>query len=102
MKTRIITAVVLIPVMLLLLMAAPTVVTAVIWGLLMAIAVYELLYSTGLVREPRLVVHSGIMAFAVVLWSHFGAIHAYGQIGLMIFVISTVLPIADAISSRPR
>ena len=61
MKTRIITAVVLIPVMLLLLMAAPTVVTAVIWGLLMAIAVYELLYSTGLVREPRLVVHSGIM-----------------------------------------
>jgi len=86
MKTRVITAVVLIPVMLLILMAAPTVVSAIVWGLLMAIGAYELLYSTGLVREPRLVVHSCVMAFAVVLWSHFGAIHAYGQIGLMIFV----------------
>ena len=85
MKTRVITAVVLIPLLLLMLMAAPTVVTAIVWGLLMAVAVYELLFCTGLVREPRLVVYSAVMAFAVTLWSHYGAIHAYGQIGLMIF-----------------
>lgn len=86
MKTRVITAAVLIPVLLLLLMVAPTIVTAVVWGLLLAIAAYELLYCTGLVRESRLVVHAAVMAFAVVLWSHFDAIHAYGQIGLMIFL----------------
>ena len=85
MKTRVITAAVLIPLLLLMLMAAPTVVTAIVWGLLMAVAVYELLFCTGLVREPRLVVYSAVMAFAVTLWSHYGAIHAYGQIGLMIF-----------------
>ena len=85
MKTRVITAAVLIPLLLLMLMAAPTVVTAIVWGLLMAVAVYELLFCTGLVREPRLVVYSAVMAFAVTLWSHYNAIHAYGQIGLMIF-----------------
>ena len=86
MKPRVITAAVLIPVLLLLLMVAPTIVTAIVWGLLLAIAAYELLYCTGLVRESRLVVHAAVMAFAVVLWSHFDAIHAYGQIGLMIFL----------------
>ena len=85
MKVRIISAAVLIPVLLILLMVAPTIVTAVVWGLLLAISVYELLYTTGLVRESRLVVISAVMAFGVVLWSHFGAIHAYGLIGIMIF-----------------
>ena len=85
MKTRIITAAVLIPVLLLLLMVAPTIVTAIVWGLLMAVAAYELLYSTGLVREARLVVLSAIMAFAVIIWSHYDSIHAYGLIGLMVF-----------------
>ncbi len=86
MKVRIISAVALIPVLLLLLMAAPTIVTAIVWGLLLAVAVYELLYTTGLVREPRLIVYSAVMAFAVSIWSHYDAIHAYGLIGLMIFV----------------
>ena len=85
MKTRVITAAVLIPLLLLMLMAAPTVVTAIVWGLLMAVAVYELLFCTGLVREPRLVIYTAVMAFGVTLWSHYNAIHAYGQIGLMVF-----------------
>ena len=85
MKTRIITAAVTIPVLLLLLMAAPTIVTAVVWGLMLAIAAYELLYGTGLVREPRLVLFASIMAFAVSIWSHYDAIHAVGQLGVMLF-----------------
>ena len=85
MKTRIITAIVLIPVLLLLLMAAPTIVTAIVWGLLLAVAVYELLYSTGLVQESHLIVISSVMAFAISIWSHYDSIHAYGLIGLMIF-----------------
>ena len=86
MKTRVITAAVLIPVLLLLLMVAPTIVAAIVWGLLLSIAAYELLYSTGLVQEPRLVVHAAVMAFAVSIWSHYEAIHAFGLIGLMIFI----------------
>ena len=86
MKVRIISAAALIPVLLILLMVAPTIVTAIVWGLLLALAAYELLYTTGLVREPRLVVHAAIMAFAVTIWSHFGSIHAYLLIALMIFM----------------
>ena len=85
MKTRIITAVVTIPLLLLLLMAAPTIVTAAVWGLMLAIAAYELLYGTGLVREPRLVLYASIMAFAVSIWSHYDAVHAVGQLGVMLF-----------------
>ena len=85
MKTRVITAAVLIPVLLLLLMVAPTIVAAIVWGAMLAIAAYELLYSTGLVHEPRLVVHAAIMAFAVAIWSYYDSVHAFGQIGLMLF-----------------
>ena len=86
MKTRVITAAVLIPVLLLLLMVAPTIATAIVWGLLLAIAAYEMLYSTGLVQESRLVIYAAVMAFGTSIWSHYGAIHAFGQIGLMIFL----------------
>lgn len=86
MKVRIISAAVLIPILLILLMVAPTIVTAIVWGLLLAVSAYELLYTTGLVREPRLVVYAAAMAFAVTLWSHFDSIHAYGLLGLMLFV----------------
>lgn len=85
MKTRIITAAALIPVLLLLLLVAPTLVTAIVWGLLLAIAAYELLYGTGLVQEPRLIVYSAVMAFLVAIWSHFDAVHAYALLGLMLF-----------------
>ena len=85
MKTRVITAVVLIPVLLLLLMVAPTIVTAIVLGLLLAIAAYELLFNTGLVREPRLVLYAALMAFAVTLWSHYDSVHALGQLGLMLY-----------------
>ena len=85
MKTRIISAVVLLPVLLLLLMVAPTIVAAIVWGLLLAIAAYELLYGTGLVREPRLVVHAAVMAFAVTIWNHYDSVHAFGLLGLMLF-----------------
>ena len=86
MKTRIITAAVAIPVLLLVLLAAPKEVVAVIWGAMMAIAAYELLFCTGLVREKRLVIYGSVMAFAVTIWSCYSAIHAYAVLGVMIFM----------------
>ena len=65
MKERIITAAIAIPLLLLLLLVAPSIVTAVIFSLLLGIGAYELMYSTGLVRHGRLVLYSVVMAVAV-------------------------------------
>ena len=86
MKTRIITAAVAIPILLLILLVANKIVAAVVWAALMAIAAYELLYSTGLIKESRLVVYACVMAFAVTMWSYFEAIHAYFLLIVLIFM----------------
>lgn len=86
MKTRIITAAVAIPALLVLMLAAPKIVVAIVWGLMLAIGTYELLYRTGLVTETRLVVYSMVMAFAVTMWSYMGAVHAIGILGLLVFM----------------
>ncbi len=87
MKTRIITAAVAIPVLLLLLLVLDKIVAAVVWAALMAVAAYELLYSTGLIRESRLVVYACVMAFAVTMWSYFEAVHAYFLLLVQVYVV---------------
>lgn len=86
MKTRLIAAAVLVPVLLLLVLVAPKIVATVVFGLLLAIGAFEMLYRTGLVVHVRLVLYSCLMAFAVTMWSYYGAIHAYAIIGVMVFV----------------
>lgn len=85
MKTRIMAAVVLVPLLLILVLFAPKMVCAVIFAVLMAIGAYELLYRTGLLRRGRLVVYSCVMAFALIMWSYAGAVHAYLLLALLIF-----------------
>ena len=85
MKTRIVAAAVLVPILLLVVLIAPKEVAAVIMGILLAIASYELLYRTKLVQHPRLVIYSSAMAFAIALWSCFGAIHAYFLLMLIVY-----------------
>ena len=87
MKTRVITAAVLVPVLLVIVLAAPKIVTALVWGAMMAIAAYELLYRTELVQDAGLVISSAVMAFAVTLWSYFGAEDSWGLLGVMTFVM---------------
>ena len=72
MKTRIIAAAVLVPILLLILLAAPKVAAAIVLGVLLAIAAFELLYRTGLVTNIRLVMYSAAMAFALSMWSYLG------------------------------
>ena len=86
MKTRIITAAVAIPILLLLLLVVNKIAAAIVWAALMAVAAYELLYSTGLIRESRLIVYACVMAFAVTMWSHFEAIHAYFLLLVLIYM----------------
>ena len=85
MKTRILAAVVLIPILLVLVLFAPKMFSAVIFALLMSIGAYELLHRTHLVSHGRLVVYSAIMAFGVTMWSYAGALQAYMLLGLMAF-----------------
>ena len=56
MKTRIITAAIAIPLLLIILLVAPEIVAALVFGALMAVGAYEFLYRTGLIRRIRLVV----------------------------------------------
>ena len=77
----------MVPLLILLLMVAPKWLAAVLFGVMMAIAAYELLYRTRLVHHGRLVLYSAVMAFAVVLWSFFGALQAYLLLMLLVFVM---------------
>ena len=87
MKTRIIAAVVLIPILLVLVLFAPKMFSAVIFAVLMSVGAYELLYRTHLVQNTRLVLYSALMAFAVTMWSYAGAVQAYMLLGLMVFSV---------------
>ncbi len=87
MKTRILAGAVLVPILFLVVLVAPKEVAAVLMGLLQAIASYELLYRTRLVKKPSLVISSSAMAFAIALWSFYGAIHAYFVLMVLAFFL---------------
>ena len=87
MKTRVISAAILVPILLLLTLVVPEIVAAVVLGILLAIAAYELLYRTGLLLHPRLVIYSALMAFSVSMWSYFGAVRAYFFLMLLAFSV---------------
>lgn len=87
MKTRVIAAAVLIPVLLLVVLVLDKSVAAVVLGILQAIAAYELLYRTRLVTNPRLIIYCAAMAFAIALWSYFEAVHAYFVLMVLVFFL---------------
>ena len=85
MKTRIISAAVLLVAAAIMIYALPSVVTAVVVALALALAAYELLYQTGLVRHPRLVVYSAVAAFAMAIWTWSGREHVWGMVLVLAF-----------------
>ena len=87
MKTRIVAAAVLVPILLLMVLVAPKEVAAVVMGLILAIGSYELLYRTKLVNRPRLVIYSSVMAFAVAMWSCMDAVRAYFILLLLVYFV---------------
>ena len=87
MKTRILVAVILLPLLLLVLLVLPKVCTAVLFGLMASIAAYELLHNTGYLKHPRLLAYAMIAAFCVSIWSFYGMSHAWGLLGLLVFMM---------------
>ena len=85
MKTRIIAGVVLLPLLLLVVLAAPKFCTAILFGLMAAIAAYELLVGTGTVKNARLCVYSAVSAFWCVLWCGLGISYGWLLLGVLLF-----------------
>lgn len=75
MKTRIISGVVFVIVLAIAFFLTPPFVTLITVALMSVLASYELLYTTGLVRNVRLNLYSAIMAILIVLGSYFDAYH---------------------------
>lgn len=69
MKSRILVAVVGLPLLLLILLVMPPVATGILVAAMSVVAVYELLFRTGLVQDIRLVAVSALMALFIGLWS---------------------------------
>lgn len=85
MLKRVLTAVVGVPLLLVVLLLLPSVCTAVLVGAMSAIAVFELLWGTGLVKQKRLVIYTAAMAFLSVMWSNFGMEHAWAVAGFLLY-----------------
>ena len=87
MKTRVITAAVLVPLLLLVLFAAPKNVMVILFSLLCAFSAVELLYNTGLVKHIRLVIYTVVMAVLVPVWCYFGMNKEWALAATLLFMV---------------
>lgn len=85
MKKRILSSVVLVPLLLAILLIAPKILTAILFAVLAALGAYELLHNTGLVRHTRLLIYTSAMAFLVPIWCYFGMPSVWGHAGILLF-----------------
>ena len=97
MKTRIITAAVCVPVLLVVLLALPTWATAWLFAAMSAIACYELLHRTELVNHLRLVIYSCVSAFAIPLLGHYNIPAGWS---VLVFVVYIVLLFSEIMLSH--
>lgn len=88
MKTRIITAAVALPLLLIIVLALPKIFAAILFGLMCVLAAYELLSDTGYVKSLRLLIYSMVMAFAVALWSFLGCSQVWLVVCILVFSIA--------------
>ncbi len=99
MKVRVLTAVVLIPLLLIVLLVLPLIFTAILCGLVCMLAAYELLWITGMVREKSLMIYTAAVAFLVNIWSYYGRDHA---VGLLLLLLFTILLFVQMLASRGK
>ena len=84
MKVRIFAAMVLIPLLFIVFLFVPTVITACVVGLMCVGAAYELLHNTGFITNKRVNVYAMLSAFAVSVWCYLGSPAIYGLLGIMV------------------
>ena len=86
MKKRIIAAAALLPLLLVVVLVLPKIFTGVLVGMMAAIGAYELLWSTQLVRVPRLVAYSAAFALLTGIWCSLGMDYGWAILGIIVFV----------------
>lgn len=87
MKIRTIVSFALLPFVFIIALLAPKIVTALVIGVMAAIGAYELLYTTKLVKHPRMLCYTIAMAFLMSLWSYFGCPHAVSLVIILMFFV---------------
>ncbi len=85
MKTRVIAGVTLLPLLLAIVLFAPKICTAILFGLMAAIAVYELMVGAGFVKSLRLCCYSAVFAFWCMLWCGLSIGYAWLLLGILVF-----------------
>lgn len=88
MRKRIIAAAVLLPLLLLVVLFAPKVCTAILFGAMAAIGAWELLQGTGLVKHFRLCVYSAVIAFWCGLWGGLGIGYGWLLLGILVYWVA--------------
>ena len=86
MKTRIIAAAALLPLLLIVLLVLPSLFTGILFGAMAAIATYELLWTTGFVKNVRMIVYCALFAVFLGIWSSLGFAHSWVVIAALLFV----------------
>ena len=86
MKKRLITAAIGLPILILVLFVLPDICMMFVAASAVAIAAYELLWRTGLVKHLRLVIYSATMAAFCGVQSYFGLDYAWLFLGILVFV----------------
>ena len=88
MITRILAGVVLLPLLIVVAFWAPTIVLTVFVSVFSAVAVNELLYNTGLVKNHRMIVYTMAVAFLVPLWCYYGCSYPLALAGVVAFYMA--------------
>ena len=86
MKTRILVALIGLPLLLAVVLALPSAATAILVAAMCILAVYELMIGTGLVKPPRIFAYSCLMALMTSLWSWLGLPRALGMLCVLVFL----------------
>ena len=86
MKARLLTAAVAIPLLLVVLIVLPAWVLAWAVGIFCAIAAYELLYRTNLVRHVRMVAYTAVAALLVPVFGHYQLTEGWHLLGVLVYV----------------
>lgn len=99
MKSRLLVAAVGIPLLLVILLVCPKLVTVVAVSVLSAIGARELLHTTGILKHERMVGYSMVMAFLVPVWNYFDSPILVGGAGVLVFAL---LLFAEALGAYPE
>ena len=98
MKSRLLVALVGIPLLLVIVLACPKVLTGVVLGILCCIAAREFTIGTGLLKNPLSALWPMAAAFLIPVWAYFGSPVLIGAIGLTLLSLAVFL---DAIVRYP-